>query len=102
MQGIRKIMAWIFAFISLVCLWIVLRYIGAIYRHLASLPHPSLKLLVVPAVFSALTAVFGLAWWTTWKEKASARGWGIAACLINTLLSVWRLIFSLARTGTTP
>jgi hypothetical protein len=93
MQGIRKYMAWIFAITSLVCLWIDLRYIGAILRHLAPLPHPNVKLLIVPAVLSTLTVVFGMAWWTTWKEKPHARGWGTAASLINTLLPVWHIVY---------
>jgi len=28
------------------------------------------------------TAVFGLAWWTVFREKRSARAWGIAASMV--------------------
>jgi len=40
-----------------------------------------------------LAAVFGVAWWTVWKGKPSARGWGIAASLFYILVSLLPIIF---------
>jgi hypothetical protein len=33
--------------------------------------------------------IFGLAWWTIWKGKRSARCWGIAASLVFVTISLY-------------
>ena len=38
--------------------------------------------LVGPVLFGGQAAVFGAAWWTIWREKRSARSWGLAASLV--------------------
>jgi hypothetical protein len=40
------------------------------------------------AVLLVLAAIFGVAWWTVWREKASARRWAIAASLLNLLICI--------------
>jgi len=35
---------------------------------------------------------YGLSWWKIWKEKPSAKGWGIAAGLITSLLPLWSIV----------
>ncbi len=81
MRALRNYLSWVFAFISLVCLWLVYKltawtfnppYAGGSgkYGHSGFLSFgvwPSqgpraLLPLIVPALFSALAAVFGLAW----------------------------------------
>ena len=89
-QIYRKIMCWIFAIIAVVCLWIVLYHITYIiryyYTHLSLLMHFSLRILIVPVLFALLAYIFGMAWWTVWKDKTSAKSWGIVASLINILV----------------
>jgi hypothetical protein len=41
-----------------------------------------LLLFVLPWVMPLQTAVFGVAWWTVFREKRSARAWGIAASMV--------------------
>jgi hypothetical protein len=95
MRGVRKLIAWTFAFVCFVCLWIGVRDIGRAYRHIAVVPFvlTNLRVLVVPVVFSALAALFGTAWWTEWKERPSATRWGIAASLVNILLPLGHIVF---------
>ena len=89
MHTLRKYLSWVFAFTSVVCLQIALSSIlhtihpsilHPVHRHYALL-----LFLLVPTLFTILAAVFGVAWWTVWKGKPSARGWGIAASLTNIL-----------------
>jgi hypothetical protein len=93
MQNIRKVLCWIFAATSLVYLltplWIILY---TIRRHYA---FPTLHDLLVAAPFSAVVAIIlGVAWWTILKGRPSARRWGIAASLIEILISLRPIIFS--------
>jgi len=83
MRSLRVSLSWIFAFSGLICLLIVVRYVRWIFLHP---PHPQsetrvLPGLVVPLVFSILTAIYAMSWWTTLREKRSERGWGLAASL---------------------
>jgi peptidase M50-like protein len=90
MHTLRKYLSWSFAFTSLVCLQV------AFSITLRTIPQPHtfrLLLLVAPLMMIAFAAVFGLAWWTEFKGKPSARGWGIAASLINIQVSLFPIIF---------
>jgi hypothetical protein len=93
MHTLRKYLSWVFAFTSLVCLQIALSSIlGTIHRQTTA---AALRGLLASTVFLiVLAAVFGRAWWTVWKGKPSARGWGLAASLINVLVSLLPIIFS--------
>jgi len=63
--------------------------VGAIHRPSAFAPHRQLLAnLLVLTLFTVQATVFGTAWWTVWKGKPSARGWGIAASVINILISL--------------
>jgi hypothetical protein len=89
-QIYRKIMSWVFAFISVVCLWIALLCIITTIRYYRLiLPETGLA---VPAIFLVLATFFGVAWWTVWEEKPSAKKWGIAASLINNLVMLCEII----------
>jgi len=87
-------MGWVFAFIALICLWISLRYFWWVLSNWGRFSHGHLRALIVPAVFSGSTGVFGWAWWTTFRDKPSARVWGIAACAINALVCFAGSIYS--------
>jgi hypothetical protein len=93
MHTVRKYLCWVFAFTSLVSLQLALSSIlRTIHRQSTFLP---LRDLPVATVFTIVAAVFGVAWWTVWKGKPSARGWGIAASLINILVSLLPAITAL-------
>jgi len=50
------------------------------------------RALLIPAVFLAQTAIYGMACWTVWKRKPSARLWAIVASLtyiLIPLLTIW-------------
>jgi membrane protein YdbS with pleckstrin-like domain len=47
-----------------------------------------LLILIFIAMILAAFITFGVAWWTNWKGKISARGWGIAASLVFVLFSI--------------
>src|SRR5438046_6550710 len=86
MHTLRKNLCWIFALTAFACLEIALSSIlRTIHQPYAFL---SLRHLVVPALLTALAVVFGMAWWTVWKGRQSARGWGMAASLINIMVSL--------------
>jgi hypothetical protein len=77
----RKLFAWFFAFLSVICLFVTidsLRWIsfhdrGAILA----------RRFLAPAILISFTSLFAIAWWTTWKDKPWARVWGSAASLAN-------------------
>jgi hypothetical protein len=94
--GAAKTFWWAFAVSSLLCLLTTFHSIlRIINRHDGFL---TLRSLLVPGVFSALAAIYGVAWWTVWKRKRSARACAIAACLtyiLAPLFTIWsKLHFS--------
>jgi hypothetical protein len=94
MQDIRKVLCWCFGATSLMYLltpfWIVLY---AIRRHYG---FPTLHNLLTTVSFAAAVAfISGVAWWTILKEIPSGRGWGIAASLMEILIFLRPIIFSL-------
>ena len=92
----RKLMCWLFAISSVLCLWNAVRLIEfMLHRHDA---FRSLRSVLIAVSLPALAAIYSVAWWTNWKEKRSARGWGIAASLTLVLLSLAGIL-DLARTA---
>lgn len=83
MNSVRRLLCWLFAISSLLCLRIALSSI----LHIIHEPHRSLsfRILLVTEVFSVLATVFGIAWFTIWTGKASGKWWGIAASVTNVL-----------------
>jgi hypothetical protein len=84
MQDIRTVMCLLFAFESFLglptYLWHNLR---AIHRQYGFLP---IHIQLTAASFMVLIIIFAAACWTVWKERPSARGWGIAASLSYILI----------------
>src|SRR5207302_5499155 len=73
---LRKYLCWVFAFSSVVCLRLALSgLVRAVHRPYVLLPF---RYLLINLSFAAVTTIFGMAWWTVWKGKRWARGWGIA------------------------
>jgi len=84
--------AWLFGLTSLISICFAVRIIlRVIYRCNSFL---QLQIQIISAFFPVLAIIFGVAWWTVWKQKNSAKGWGIAASLIYVLLSLWEIVFS--------
>src|SRR5436309_15023300 len=84
MHTLRKYLCWVFALASLVFAQIALSTLLLTIRRHAGIP--LLARLLGPTILIFLATVFGLTWWNVWREKRSARIWGIAASLINILL----------------
>jgi hypothetical protein len=91
MNAFRKYMSMVFAISSLLGVWIACRFIPAIlHLHHASLSH----VLLAVSVFPVLAVIYSVAWWTIWKEKRSARAWGIAASLTYVLINLQMIFYS--------
>jgi hypothetical protein len=77
----RQFMGWMFAFTCLVDSITFVRTVPAAIHlpYALSLRDRLLYAPVFPAVFAAIS---GVAWWTIWKGKPSARWWGVAASLM--------------------
>ena len=90
MRTLQKYLGWSFAFTALLCLQIAFLPILTLHRQgtLLSRGH-----LLVAVLFTGLAAVFGMAWWTGFKGKRAAKRWGIAASVINVLVSVVPAMF---------
>jgi hypothetical protein len=102
MRLIRRLMGWIFAISSFLCIWgfgylIVLavhqRHSYDFHRHFTSQQSGILLLILLFIVmFPVLSVVFGVACWTNLNQRRTARNWGIAASLIYVLAPVWPII----------
>ncbi len=103
MRQFRQFMGWVFRISSLFCTWgsvyLILRTIHQNYSY-DSLRRLALEqfglmlhVLFVIVIFPVLAIIFGLAWWTAWKEKVSARAWGIVASLTYVVISLWPIIY---------
>ena len=45
-------------------------------------------LILLAVLFSIVGIILGVAWWSNLKERKSARGWAIAASLLNLLILI--------------
>jgi hypothetical protein len=92
LKALRWALNWNFAFLSLLCIVLAPRIILSTFQHQlkAASSHPFA--LVLDAVFPAMAAVFGVAWWKVWKQRPSARIWGIAASVLLALYPLSHII----------
>jgi len=86
-------MGWVFAVTSIVNIWCASSLILHIFRRYTFVRFPFRSLLAA-SFFPVLAIVYGMAWWTVWRGKPSAKGWGIAASFAYVLISFWGIIFS--------
>jgi uncharacterized membrane protein YozB (DUF420 family) len=84
MQSLRKIISWCFAVESLLFLILLCRNLQPAYQLKGSMPHRLVPITILSLV--AIAIIFAAAWWTVWKEKPSANGWGIAASFFYILI----------------
>jgi hypothetical protein len=84
MRFVRNVLCWIFAANCLGYTFFSARSLPNAIRqqHALSLLH----ILLIPPAFSvAVALICGIAWWTVWKRKQSAKGWAIAASIMYIL-----------------
>ncbi len=90
---LRGVLCWAFALGALV-------FLRTSVSTLSNILHPShaargawwrIAGTAVGLLLPVLAVVFGMAWWTVWRQKASARGWAIAASLANVLFGCLEL-----------
>src|SRR5712692_524890 len=87
MLKLAKFLSWSFAIGSLTLVGI---FLSLLQGALPSAPAVRDRA-ILDSMLLAMATVFGMAWWTARKGKASARGWAIAAslgCLILGILPV--------------
>ena len=93
-QDFRKFMAWLFAIACVGNSVAFSRSLPVALTHHYSLSFIQ-RLLYAP-IFPAIVAIIcGTAWWTGWKEKRSARGWGIAASVMYLVIFIRQFLIPL-------
>ena len=86
MNGIRKLMCWLFAISSVLCLWNAVRLIQhTMHRNDA---FQSSRSFFIASFLPVLAIIYSLAWWTVLKDKRSAKSWGIVASLTFVFLPI--------------
>ena len=92
MRDLRICMCGAFAAASLLCIimafWIIQRTFHAQLEHAFS--HPTVFL--IDTIFPSMAFIYAAAFWTVWKEKTSARFWGIAASILQILMPLHQII----------
>jgi Peptidase family M50 len=100
MHALRTYLSWLFAFTALVCAYVSFS-LGTFSTSLSA----SLRMIHEGRLYWALfgfgaalmmpvfAVVFGLAWWTVFKRKSSARIWGTAASLITIQAGLFPIVF---------
>ncbi|MGB6692473.1 MAG: site-2 protease family protein [Terracidiphilus sp.] len=86
MATLRKTLLWVYALIAFtsirIGLWPIL---STMCRHSGFMP---LRSFFVSILLTGLGVVSAMAWWTNFRAKSSARAWGLAASLTNTLVAL--------------
>jgi hypothetical protein len=90
----RKFMGWIYCVTSLQYLTISVRSVPYAIRGHYSLSFVS-RMLTAPVISTVMAVVSGVACWTIWKGKSSARGWAIASSLVLILICIRQFIIPL-------
>ena len=81
-QSIRTIICW--GFLYSCVRYVIDPRVSIFYAiHKSSPILPTLRNVFAIALYGVFPIVCGLAWWTIWKRKSSARPWGVAASLMN-------------------
>jgi drug/metabolite transporter (DMT)-like permease len=87
----RFFVAWIFAMVSALCLVLSFPLVRRSFQRYEE-TH-ALFILIPVAFLLASAAILGMAWWTTWMKKSSARAWGVAASLLCLLVPLSSMYF---------
>jgi hypothetical protein len=93
MPTVKVILAWTFAFASCLCITFVCGFIvRAAHLRFATLPFRHLLLgaafaISLVGLLSVSAVIFGVAWWSVWKQGSLAKEWGVAASML--ILLMW-------------
>lgn len=90
MRDLRKLLCWLFAVSSLLCVWNALKLIFRIID--LQRTFVGITSFLAVCFFPILAVILAIAWWTVWKEKPSGWRWGIAASLTYILIALWLVI----------
>jgi hypothetical protein len=89
MSFFRAMAGWLFALSCVVCAWFAFRLVPlALHSRYAS--HPVVRAESL-TIFPIEATIFGVAWWSVWKRKPSAKFWGIAGSL--TWILTWLIAY---------
>jgi hypothetical protein len=92
MQTARKLLGWGFGIVSVILsIGSVVDLRWTLIRRHGTLSPRSIMAFCFSVSFAL---IFGMAWWTTWKTKPSARNWGIASSLAILLIPVFVMHFT--------
>lgn len=91
-QVLRKLMGWQFVGGSVASLLVAAWFIPEVLRE--GTRASSVREVCFIAILPVMAAIFGIAWWTVWKERPSAKVWAVAASLISLLGSLWLISHS--------
>jgi hypothetical protein len=87
--GGPKTLAVSFTVSFLLCLWMVpMTLLHAFHRYHNIL---SLRALLIPTFFLVQMFIYGMACWTVWKRKSSARVWAVIASLTYILIPLFAI-----------
>jgi len=96
MPTIRTFFGWLFGIVAVIYLGVsILICSGLVGTGMTHRLHSrgALAGLIVFFAFVCVTAVYGMAWWTTWRSRPSERAWGIAASLLQLSLPLSLIYF---------
>jgi hypothetical protein len=89
MHDVRKFFGWAFGIASIMSIWMAVdlilygirqRWLIVFHQHHTLRDISFLMLiLLIQAIFPVLAVIWGVACWKIWRNKPTARGWGIAA-----------------------
>ena len=93
MRALRAILSWLFAISAFSCFGIVVRFGRDAFEPSDAWAHPTiLQVMLVPVIFSIMGVVFTMGALTGFREKPSARFWGVAASGIIILIALFPVI----------
>jgi len=90
-DDIRMVAAWVFAVVCVPYAWVAVRdCIHIIHWH--NTPFILHRLLISVLYLATVAVTGGMAWWTVWKGRPSARLWAIAASIMQLVIFVRTLM----------
>jgi hypothetical protein len=92
MRVLRLYIGGVFAIASVLCIFMTFLIIQRTFRVQTDYAFSNPRILLIDAVFPAMALIYAAAFWTVWKEMPSARGWGIAASILQILTPLWHII----------
>ena len=92
LRVLRFFIGWMFAISSLICTILAFWLIHHTFEGHGLYAFTHLSVLFLHLIFPVAATIFGVAWWTIWKERPSSRGWGIGASILMMVSPVRHII----------